>query len=210
MKTGPEFSEDHLLADGTRVTLRHIRPGDATELRRGFERLSRESRYRRFFSGISELSEETLRYLTDVDGVDHVAIVAVGVSPDLKSEAGYGVGRFVRTKDDPTAAEAALTVVDDMQHKGIGRLLALSLAEAARERGITHIRGETLASNTPVRQMLDEVGAHVRVEAPTSLAFEVALPKAAPDEPDSALRRLVRAMATSASEIVRGLAPPGR
>src|SRR5437667_11458151 len=117
MRTGPDFSEEHTLSDGTRVTLRHIRPSDADGLRDGFSRLSRESRYRRFFSGKTELSSEMLHYLTEVDGVDHVAIVAVGVSPDLKSEAGYGVARFVRREDDPDVAEAALTVVDDMQHK---------------------------------------------------------------------------------------------
>src|SRR5262249_51983006 len=118
MKTGPDFLEEHILADGLHVTLRHIRPSDAPELRAGFHRLSPESRYRGFFSGVTELSDEMLRYLTEVDGVDHVAIVAVGVSPDLKHEAGYGVARFVRRKDEAHVAEAAITVLDEMQHKG--------------------------------------------------------------------------------------------
>src|SRR2546425_13125765 len=107
MRTGPDFEEEHVLADGTRVTLRHIRPTDAEALREGFNRLSVESRYRRFFSGISELSDETLRYLTEVDGKDHVAIVATSTSPDLKHEAGYGVARFVRRSDEPDVAAAA-------------------------------------------------------------------------------------------------------
>jgi hypothetical protein len=131
MKTGPDFTEEHILSDGMHVTLRHIRASDAPELHAGFLRLSPESRYRRFFTGITDLSEEMLRYLTEVDGVDHVAIVAAGVSPDLKHEAGYGVARFVRRKDDAHVAEAAITVVDDMQHKGIGRILGIALAQAA-------------------------------------------------------------------------------
>src|SRR3954463_4592891 len=168
MLTGPDFSEDHVLSSGDRVTLRHIRPSDADELKRGFQRLSDESRYRRFFSALGDLTPERLRYLTEVDGIDHVAIVAVGASPDLKTEIGYGVARFVRLRGAPDVAEAALTVVDPMQHKGLGRILGLTLAEAARERGITHFRGETLATNAPVRQLLADVGAEVRFESPNA------------------------------------------
>jgi len=206
MKTGPEFSAEHELADGTRVTLRHIRPSDAEELNAGFHRLSPESRYRRFFSGINALSDDMLRYLTDVDGTDHVAIVAVGISPDLKHETGYGVARFVRRRDDAHVAEAAITVVDDMQHKGLGRILGLALSEAALERGITRFRGEALASNTPMRQLLAEVGARILDETPSSIVFEVALDAAQPSE--SAVRRLIRAAAASAGDLLRGLAPP--
>ena len=65
------FLEDHVLRDGTRVALRSIRPSDAEELHRGFLALSPESRYRRFFSAAADLDEATLRYLTDVDGVEH-------------------------------------------------------------------------------------------------------------------------------------------
>ena len=208
MLTGPDFSEEHVLSNGARVTLRHIRPSDADELRRGFERLSSESRYRRFFSALGELTPERLRYLTEVDGVDHVAIVAVGTSPDLKNEVGYGVARFVRLADAPDVAEAALTVVDAMQHQGLGRILGLTLAEAARERGISHFRGETLATNAPVRQLLVDVGAEVRVESPNAIVFDVALgpPPREGIHRDSSFRKLLRATAVSASELLRGFA----
>ena len=58
MRTGPDFREAHVLGDGTRVVLRHIRPDDVAELRRSFDRLSPESRYRRFFGGIAQLSDD--------------------------------------------------------------------------------------------------------------------------------------------------------
>ncbi len=159
MRTGPDFAETHTLPDGTRVVLRHIRPGDAAELQRAFERLSPGSRYRRFFGGVAHLSEAALRYLTEVDGHDHVAIVAATESPDLKSEQGLGVARFVRLAEEPSVAEAAVTVVDDVQRHGLGRLLATTLALAALERGVTRFRAEVLADNAPMLALMRDLGA---------------------------------------------------
>ena len=169
MKMGPDYRAEHTLTDGTRVLVRHIRPDDADELRRAFARLSPASRYRRFFGGVGALSEETLRYLTDVDGVNHVAFIVATISPDLKTETGLGVGRFIRSTEDPAVAEAAVTVVDDAQRKGLGRLLLMTLADAARERGVERFRADVLSSNAPMLRMLEEAGAvRVRVESTSS------------------------------------------
>ncbi|MEA2283671.1 MAG: hypothetical protein QOK21_4278, partial [Solirubrobacteraceae bacterium] len=55
------------LRDGSRIVIRPIEPDDRDDLREGFERLSPESRYRRFFSPVPRLSERHLDYLTQVD-----------------------------------------------------------------------------------------------------------------------------------------------
>ena len=125
MRFDASFSARHVLADGTAVTLRLMQPGDRDEIARQFARMSPDSRYRRFFSGIQELSPEMLEYLTVVDGVNHFAVVAVMDSLDLKREVGLGVGRFVRLRDEPDVAEAAVTVVHDYQGRGVGRLLII-------------------------------------------------------------------------------------
>jgi GNAT superfamily N-acetyltransferase len=210
VKTGPEFSARHTLADGTQVLLRHIRSEDAEELRRGFERLSPTSRYRRFFGGVGALTPEMLRYLTCVDGVDHVAIVASIESPDLKVETGAGVARFVRLANEPTVAEAAVTVIDDQQGKGLGHLLAVTLAEAARERGIQHFRAEVLKSNVPVRQMLVDIGAVVRVDGPESIVFDISLEQILSEESaeNPSIRRILRAAASQVAGLIRSLGPP--
>lgn len=202
MLTGPDFREEHRLSDGTVVTLRHIRPDDAAELKRGFDRLSPESRYRRFFGGVNVMTDKLLRYLTVVDGHDHVAIVASKRGPNGE-EIGCGVARFVRLAGEPTVAEAAIIVVDDMQHKGLGRLLALTLARAARERGVQHFRGEILSNNPSPRLLLEEVGAEIREGDDGHYVFDIALgDEAAPPVHgfDFAARRLLRA----ASEAVIG------
>jgi GNAT superfamily N-acetyltransferase len=199
MLTGPDFREEHVLDDGTPVTLRHIRPGDAAELRRVFERLSPSSRYSRFQGVLRELSDDALHYLTNVDGSNHVAIVATTREQGGGPEIGLGVGRFVRTAEDPTTAEPALTVVDEMQHKGLGRILAVTLSRAAIERGIRRFRGQALTDNAPVRELLDEAGAVVR-STPDELVFDVDLETH--DEPHAQgrleliARRVLRAAAS--------------
>jgi GNAT superfamily N-acetyltransferase len=197
------FREDHVLRDGTRVTLRFIQPEDADELRRAFARLSPRSRHQRFLGGMPELTDPMVAYLTRVDGEDHVAIVAGTDSHDLKSEVGLGVARFVRLAGDAAVAEAAITVLDDAQGKGVGRLLLTALARLALARGVRVFRGEVLAENTRMCHLLEEVGATVtRAADGQTLVFDVPIhePLEALDqekEPVHPLRRLLRAAAES-------------
>ena len=51
----PSWRRTITLRDGARVTLRPIAPGDKPLLAASFERLSEESRYRRFFTTKNEL-----------------------------------------------------------------------------------------------------------------------------------------------------------
>jgi hypothetical protein len=81
------------LRDGAAIEIRPVTPADRETLRQGFERLSPESRYRRFFGPQPELSERDLDYLTDVDHHNHEALVAT--DPDTGDA--VGVARFVRT-----------------------------------------------------------------------------------------------------------------
>jgi hypothetical protein len=66
-----------MLRDETTVLVRPVEPGDKDLIRAGFDRLSDESRYRRFLTPTSELGQPMLRYLTEVDHHDHEALVAV-------------------------------------------------------------------------------------------------------------------------------------
>ena len=96
----------------------------------GLQALSPLSRYRRFLAPKPRLSPSELRYLTEVDGRDHVALVAV--APRTPPTAWSGVGRFVRLAEAPDTAEFAIVVADDWQGRGLGRALAERLAAAAR------------------------------------------------------------------------------
>lgn len=153
---------DYPEQDYAELIIRPIEPSDAEELNDAFERWSEESRYRRFHTGMRHLTKSLLDYLTHVDGVNHVALVAQLAK---EPKAGVGVGRFVRLPQTPTRADLALAVTDDAQGHGVARRLLIELAHAAEQRGIETFCMEVLGSNAHVRELLTSVGARcVRCE----------------------------------------------
>ncbi len=155
----PSWRVTRVLRDGTAVTLRPVTPDDREEIRRGLLELSPQSRYLRFMHVATLPTDELLDYLTQVDQRDHIAIGASIESPDLKTERGVGIARFVRLDGLRDTAEAAITVVDDMQRRGLGTVLLVELLRAAKARGIRRIRAEVLADNDTMRMILERAGA---------------------------------------------------
>jgi GNAT superfamily N-acetyltransferase len=148
------YCEDLRLGDGTPVRIRILQPEDREKLEEGFRRLSQRSRYLRFLTPKSRLNSEELRYLTELDGVDHFGLVAILRGPAGEEIRGIGIGRFVRSAENPEMAEPAVTVADELQGLGLGSLLCLRLAAAARERGIVRFRCFLLSENRRVREMI--------------------------------------------------------
>lgn len=133
------------LRDGTRLTLRCVEPEDKQRLRDGIKLFSPETLYRRFFAPISELSDQQLRFLTEVDQVDHVAWGAM--DDDHPEIPGLGVARWVRIPDDRHVAETALIVLDAYQGRGLGTLLLALLNVTAAAQGVATLRALVLAEN---------------------------------------------------------------
>ena len=133
---------------------RHIRPDDKGRLAAGLERMSPESRRRRFLMPKPRFSSSELKYLTEIDGFDHVAIVAVSAEdPDVF----YGVARFVRLREDPETAEAAIVVGDALQGRGLGRELGRRLADEARERGVKRFTASMLGDNAAAHALFRSI-----------------------------------------------------
>lgn len=143
------------------MLIRPVLPDDREELRHGLIALSPESRYYRFLNaGTGAVpSEALLDYLTRVDQKDHVALGIAVISPDLKTERGVGIARFIRLPDHPDVAEAAITVADDMQRRGVARTLLRELLRAARARGIKTLRADVVSENETMRSILERAGA---------------------------------------------------
>ncbi|MEW6475523.1 MAG: GNAT family N-acetyltransferase [Actinomycetota bacterium] len=183
-RPGPRLSPLYVAARTSVVTLKDgrrvlIRPGlssDRQLLAREFERLSPESRYRRFFAPIKVMSESLLDYLTSMDYVDHFAWAALSAEPGPHGELqGLGVSRYVRLSD-PEAAEMAVTIIDDWQGKGLGRILLDALVLEALENGITRFEGDVLMENRPMQELLRRTGARFRPEDSGVLRFSIDLP----------------------------------
>lgn len=175
------------------MLLRHIEPEDRERLAEGVRRLSPRSRYLRFHTALRELSDAQLTYLTEVDGRDHAAWIAI--DEDAPEVPGVGVARYVRVQDEPTIAEAAITVADEYQGRGAGTLLLGVLAGSARANGIAIFRNYVLAENRAMLDVFDGLGAHRELEAPGLYRVDLALPS--PDEtvPESPAGRAFQAAA---------------
>ena len=92
-----EWDADVVLADGSTVRIRPIRPDDGPRLVDFHGRQSPESIYFRYFSPHPRLSDEEVHHLTHVDYVDRMAFVA------LRGDVLVGVGR---AKDSVVASPA--------------------------------------------------------------------------------------------------------
>lgn len=145
-----------VLRDGTKVLLRPIGPGDKDGLRDGMRRLSADSARLRFLHPMSRLSDDQLRYLTEIDHHDHMAWVAADISG--AAPLGIGVARYIRDGDRPDTAEMAITIVDSHQGRGLGALLFAALARSAARNGIRTLTAEVLRENTRAVDLLKRLG----------------------------------------------------
>jgi RimJ/RimL family protein N-acetyltransferase len=147
------------LPDGAPVVIRPIRPDDKGMLSDGLRRLSPQSAQRRFLTPKRSFSRAELRYLTELDGLDHVALVAE--YPCDPSRRLIAVARFVRHQTEPDAAEVAVTVADEWQGRGLGSLLGTHLAHLARNRGIRRFTATMASENRPAHRLMARLTEHL-------------------------------------------------
>lgn len=140
------------------ILLRRITPEDKDALVAGLGHLSERSVYQRFLAPKPRLTSSELRYLTEVDFIDHYALVAVlARSPEVV----VGVGRWVRSTDARDDAEIAIVVADDLQGRGVGTQLGRALAWAARARGIQRFTASMLPSNQAAHRLFAKISSQL-------------------------------------------------
>ncbi len=134
--------------------IRAIRPTDADLIVAALAYTSDETYYRRFHSPKHHFSAKELRYLTEVDGKKHVALVAIehGAHPRLAA-----VARFVTNSRNPLEAELAICVHDPFHRQGLGTEMLRRLRDEASSNGVTHLRAMVQHDNIPMRELLHHV-----------------------------------------------------
>ena len=167
-----------VLGDGTRVTIRPIRPQDKAELTAGLGRLSEATVHKRFMSPKTHFSASELRYLTEVDGHSHAALVAEETSPPHRIVA---VARYVCLTDQPGTADVAIVVGDAVQGQGLGTVLAAHLAEGAVREGVRRFSATMLGDNRAAHRLMEQLAGHLERRASADGQAEVVaeLPSAA-------------------------------
>jgi GNAT superfamily N-acetyltransferase len=166
--------DEVVLRDGLTVLLRPVRSEDKRLIAEAFERLSPETRYRRFFAPLERLSSRDLAYLTEVDHHDHEALVAV----NPENGGIVGAARYIRS-DDPTEAEVAVVVGDPWQAHGVGTALLVRLVERARSEGIEHFVALVMNDNEDAVELfrgLAPGGSKLRRSASGHLEMLIELP----------------------------------
>jgi RimJ/RimL family protein N-acetyltransferase len=150
------------LDSGIEIVIRPIRPIDKPLLADGIARLSARSARFRFLAPKNRLTTAELRYLTEIDFVDHYALVAVRADNPWHAAA---VGRWVRDRDRPDAAELAIVVEDAFQRQGLGTAVVYALADAARARGIGRFTGTALTENAAAARLFRRLSPYSEIRA---------------------------------------------
>jgi RimJ/RimL family protein N-acetyltransferase len=148
---------------GAPLYVRSIRADDKSRLAAFHRRLSEESVYFRFFEFKRELSPSDLRYLTELDFEQRVALVAtLAAASDAPI---IGVARFDVLPDRagvPHRAELGIIVEDAHQGRGIGTVLLKHLLAIAHDKGVAEITAEILSQNTKMLELIAGSGVPVR------------------------------------------------
>lgn len=125
------------LNDGTPVRIRSIDGQDAELELEFLQHLSPEFRKARFLGMVRDPSAEVAHTLTDIDPARAMAFIAVASYQGRDHQIGAAQFHVNAAGDN---CDASLTVSGEWRKRGVGSLLMRHLIEAARARGIQHMR----------------------------------------------------------------------
>ena len=149
------------------ITIRPIRPDDASALESFYEALSDESRRRRFFACTRGLSHPQARQFCCTDHDHREGFLAVAEQEGSSRI----VGHICLEPARDGSAEVALAVADELQGRGIGRALMDAAVAWAGEVGIARLSATMLSENIPIRRLLTGLGLPARIR-PTGFGVD--------------------------------------
>jgi acetyltransferase len=144
----------HELASGLRIGLRLARPSDAPRVRAFLERLSHETRLKRFFMAMPEIDERTVNHFTFYNPRERIVVAATVPQAGVEEVIGLADIALV----DTGVADLGIVIDDEHQGQGVGTALIEAVASLAAAHGATHIRAEMLDHNRPMRRLLERLG----------------------------------------------------
>ena len=153
-----DYVRDHEAADGTRFTVRPIRPEDEPALARFHEKLSSDTvraRYGRNLALAERTAHERLTRICFVDYDREIVLVAEIRHPDGSEIAGVCRLSRVRAGEDRVLN---VIVADQWQHRGIGTQLLRSGVAVGRKEGTTRVLAQLTTDNTRMHDLLEDEG----------------------------------------------------
>jgi RimJ/RimL family protein N-acetyltransferase len=144
------------LADPGLVRVRRVQARDTSLLADFFNRLSPQSRRRRFHSGVREIPLSWLDRFTHPDADAELALLAV--TTHAGAEVCVGEARYAIDDDATQRREFALAIADDWQGLGLGTRLLCAMARHAEDRGVEVLYGDVLRDNLPMLGLAKRLG----------------------------------------------------
>ncbi len=145
---------DVILRDGRTLRLRPPSATDGAKLLAFLARLSEQSLYQRFH-GFPSLTPELVAPFLDPDWRERGALV--GTFREGTTERVVALANWVRLRD-PSCAEVAFVVADELQGLGAGTRLLEQLAETAAAAGIETFVAEVLPANRAMLRVFEDAG----------------------------------------------------
>ena len=145
------------------MILRPIRPEDEPLMVKFHGALSERSVFLRYFQ-LSKLSQrvahDRLSRICFLDYDQEIAIVADHTLPATGEHEILAIGRLSKL-DGRSAAEVALLVRDEYQHRGLGIELLRRLIQVARDERLDSVQAYMLRENIEMRSLIEKLGFHV-------------------------------------------------
>jgi GNAT superfamily N-acetyltransferase len=163
--------ETLVLEDGTPIAMRPLEPDEREGVLGWFERLSPESRFRRFLSPVPALSSRELAALTDINHVTREAVAAV----DQRDGSILGIAWYAQFGGERRAADVAIAVIDEVQRMGVGTALGSRLVQRARANCFEVLIATTLRDNRGARALTRRLGFRPRSAAGSELELALEL-----------------------------------
>ena len=151
------------------IEVRSLELGDHDAVLDFLASLSLDTLYRRFFS-VPRIDDHLVEMVVHPTECCSVALVA------LEADRIVGIATYDRRDDEPTAAEVAIVVADDWQHRGVGSILMRKLGGAASRRGIERFTATMLSDNRAVVDFVHRTAPVARLHFDgTELAMDLPL-----------------------------------
>jgi acetyltransferase len=157
-----EYEESITLEDGSITFLRPIKPSDGPLIQDFFHKLSPETVYFRFLTHLDRIQPSLLKHMVEIDYETHFTLVAV--IEEVEMESIIGSCRYITTlKVDH--AELTIVLRDDWQRKGLGKIMATRVVDAARLKGISTIEISFDYRNDRMKRLFASLGYPVQYQS---------------------------------------------
>ena len=151
-----QLEEVVTLKDGQKVLVRPIKAEDEVRHQTFDDGLTKEDRYKRYFSQRGSMTHEEMAMLTQIDYQREMAFIAVRLVGSEEQE----TLAVIRASTDPdnTEAEFGMVVSSEMQGLGLGKVLLNKLISYQTSKGTKYLAGMTMLSNRGMATLAKKLG----------------------------------------------------